>query len=93
MTYEMKDKKLRNRVLNIIRKIPYGKVISYKELAHFFQVHPRKIAKIVASNTKLKEIPCYKVVYANGYVGGYRLGIKKKIDPVSYTHLTLPTKA
>ena len=58
-------------VLHFLRKIPKGKVVTYKSLGKKFKIHPRSVAKVLANNTKPKRYPCYKVVSASGKLGGY----------------------
>ena len=61
---------LRNKINNFLRKLPKGKLVSYKFLAEKFNSHPRGVGKILATN-KDKTVPCYKVVKSNGELGGY----------------------
>lgn len=68
------------KVFEAVRKIPKGKVISYKNLAKAagrpaaFRAVGNILNKYNASITK---IPCHRVVKSSGEVGGYRYGIKK----------------
>lgn len=39
---------------------------------------PRYIGAILGSNDLLITIPCHRVVYSNGMIGGYRGGIEQK---------------
>lgn len=72
--------KFQNKVYEIVKKIPCGKVMSYKEVA-------KKIGKLRAyravGNALNKNIdpaiPCHRVIRSNGSVGGYRKGGKKKV--------------
>jgi len=66
------------QVYNIVKKIPRGKVASYKEIARKARIHPRAVARILARNYD-KNIPCHRVVYNDGKLGGYNRGIKNKI--------------
>ena len=69
--------KFMKEVYEIIKKIPKGKVTTYSEIAKVMGIHPRKVAKILSKN-KNPKIPCYRVVYSNGRVGGYKFGGKKE---------------
>lgn len=64
----------------LLRKIPRGKVTTYKILAEKLGVHQRAVAAMLRKNDP-KAAPCYKVVASNGKVGGYSGtgGIKRKI--------------
>lgn len=58
-------------LLEFLRKIPKGKVVTYKSLAKKFDIRPRAVAKILANNKNTIRYPCYKVVRSDGCVGGY----------------------
>lgn len=60
----------REKINKHLKKLPKGKVTTYKKLAEKFDSHPRAIAKIVATN-KDKSVPCYKVIRSDGKLGGY----------------------
>lgn len=73
-------------VWNILKKIPYGKTITYGEIAR--QIAPRRGARRMSSqavgsavghNEISIIIPCHRVVGANGNLTGYAGGIDKKI--------------
>ncbi|MFH1235370.1 MAG: MGMT family protein [Parcubacteria group bacterium] len=73
--------KLQSRVLRLVSAIPRGKVTTYKELARAVG-RPRTyraVANAVARNPYPVKIPCHRVVRSNGEVGGYRLGVRRKI--------------
>jgi O6-methylguanine-DNA--protein-cysteine methyltransferase len=55
------------------------KVTTYKAIADFLKVHHRAVANILRHNHNYK-YPCYKVICNNGLIGGYNLGVNKKID-------------
>lgn len=72
--------RLRERVLSLVRKIPAGKVTTYKELARAAG-RPngwRAVARILATNPHPVEIPCHRVVMSDGRLGGYSLGVRRK---------------
>ncbi len=73
---------LREAVYALLMLVPIGKVTTYKALAKVIGVHPRTIARFMASNKKPIVIPCHRVVMSNGSLGGYSLGgtnVKKKL--------------
>ena len=69
----------REKVLKIVAKIPKGEVLSYKAVA-VKTGRPkayRAVGNILNSNYNL-EIPCYRVIRADGKIGGYNRGIAQK---------------
>ncbi|MEK7510457.1 MAG: MGMT family protein [Patescibacteria group bacterium] len=72
-------KELHEAVL-LLKKIPKGKVATYKEMARVCATSARAIGKIMATNPDPKNFPCYKVVAYDGSLGGYsgRGGLKEK---------------
>lgn len=69
------------RVFKIVKKIPKGKVLSYKEVAKLAgkPMAWRLVGNILNKN-KNNRIPCHRVIRSNGRVGGYRKGVNKKIS-------------
>jgi alkylated DNA nucleotide flippase Atl1 len=41
-------------------------------------LNPRLVGRILSRNTSLNEIPCFRVVCSNGFIGGYVNGMKEK---------------
>jgi O-6-methylguanine DNA methyltransferase len=76
------DGKFQEAVLNLVKQIPKGKVTTYGEIARkitgSFRA-ARAVAQAVAKNPYPVIIPCHRVVRSNGDVGGYSLGVEKKI--------------
>lgn len=68
------------KVWNITRKIPYGNILSYGEIAH--KLGDRKKARAVGSalnkNPVMIIIPCHRVLGKNKDLCGFRGGIKIK---------------
>lgn len=70
------------QVFEEIKKIPKGKVITYKELAKRIG-RPnayRAVANACGKNNDPKNIPCHRVIRSDGTLGGYSLdgGIEMK---------------
>lgn len=58
-------------VYTLTQLIPQGKVASYGEISKALGVHPRLVAICLSRNKNLVVIPCHRVVYSNGRLGGY----------------------
>ncbi len=70
----------RDKILALIKKVPKGKITTYKELANALNSKGyRAVGRILNSN-KNKEVPCYKVIKSDGAIGGYNRGTKKKLE-------------
>jgi methylated-DNA-[protein]-cysteine S-methyltransferase len=72
----------RKKVLEAARRIPYGKTMSYGELAarSGSPRAARAVGSAMASNTVALLIPCHRVVAAGGAIGGFscRTGVELK---------------
>ena len=69
------------RVLELVSKIPKGKVTTYKELARALGCPKacRAVGNALARNPHPLEIPCHRVVRFDGRPGGYRFGRERKV--------------
>ncbi len=70
----------KKKVLSVVRNIPRGRTMTYKEVARRAQ-NPkayRAVGNILAKNFDMK-IPCHRVVKSDGSFGNYNRGIKNKI--------------
>lgn len=61
----------REKVFELLKSVPKGKVTTYKQLAHLANTSPRAVGAIMRSNEHPETIPCFKVVAADGSLGGY----------------------
>ncbi|MBI2028579.1 MAG: MGMT family protein [Candidatus Levybacteria bacterium] len=72
-----------HKAVLMLKKIPKGKVVTYKELARVCHTSPRAIGRIMAGNPDPYNYPCYKVVASDGRLCGYSgdggLKSKKKL--------------
>lgn len=70
----------KEKVLEIVKNIPKGKVLTYKEVA-VLAGHPkasRAVGGIMSRNFN-EAVPCHRVVRSDGGLGNYnRGGIEKK---------------
>lgn len=69
------------RVYKIVKQIPRGEVLSYKEVARLAGKLRawRAVGNILNKNQDPK-IPCHRVIRFDGGVGGYRSGQRRKIE-------------
>lgn len=83
--------KFQQKAYNIVKKIPKGKVLTYKEVAgligsprayravgNALNRAPALIYKCGGKNP-FKEVPCHRVIRSDGKIGGYAYGSKTKI--------------
>lgn len=77
-------KSFKEKVFLIVRKIPRGKVLSYKEVARLADSPCawRAVGNILNKNRNPK-IPCHRVIKSDGKIGGYNRGGRKKIALLS----------
>ena len=80
MMSEKETVTFKQKVLNIVKKIPKGKTLSYKEVA--IQADSPNAARAVGNILNKnydRKIPCHRVIRANGLPGGYNRGSRLKI--------------
>lgn len=79
----MQNKKLKfkEKVYKIVKMIPKGKVLTYKEVARLAGRPKawRAVGNILNKN-KNPKIPCHRVIRSDGKIGGFREGTEKKIS-------------
>lgn len=69
------------RVWQALMTIPYGKTISYRELAELVGT-PKAVRAVGSANGKNRVpiiVPCHRVIATGGKLGGYSGGLDKKI--------------
>ncbi len=68
------------KVYEVCKMIPKGKVSTYKELAIALDCKAyRAVGNALNKNPHSPEVPCHRVVNSNGEIGGFSSGIKDKI--------------
>lgn len=77
----MKINNFKEKVYQVVSKIPKGKVMSYKEVAKAAGSPKayRAVGNIMNRNPDSKKVPCHRVIRSDGKVGGYAKGEKAKI--------------
>ncbi len=70
----------KEKVFAIVKKIPNGRVLTYKEVAKRAgnPKASRAVGNILKTNYDPK-IPCHRVVRSDGKAGGYNRGEKNKL--------------
>lgn len=70
------------KVWELTKKIPKGKVTTYKEIAKKLRTKAyRAVGQALKRNKKPMIIPCHRVVNSDGSLGGYS-GIKNNIKKI-----------
>lgn len=65
----------------LIKKVPKGKVTTYKEIAKALKTKAyRAVGNAMNKNPNPVEVPCHRVVKADGNLGGYAYGDETKIS-------------
>lgn len=74
-------KQFKEDVYRVIKKIPRGKVATYKAVARAVG-RPgayRAVGNALNKNLRAPKVPCHRVVKSDGKIGGYAGGVKEKI--------------
>ena len=79
----LKGTKFQQKVWKYLRRIPRGKVKTYKQVAIAIKSpkSARAVANACGKNPYAPKIPCHRVIRSDGGLGGYsgRGGIKTKL--------------
>lgn len=69
------------KVYEVVRKIPKGKTLTYKEVAKLAGSPRafRAVGNILNKNYDAR-IPCHRVVRSDGMTGGYNRGAERKAE-------------
>ena len=67
------------KVYNLCRKIPKGKVSTYKILSKKLKSKAYRAVGNALNKNKSKKVPCHRVVKSSGEIGGFNKGTKNKI--------------
>jgi len=86
-----------NEVWNILRLIPYGKTLTYGEIAKLLakknglkRMSARAVGNAIGHNKISIIVPCHRVIGANGSLTGYAGGIKRKECLLELEKVNLP---
>jgi methylated-DNA-[protein]-cysteine S-methyltransferase len=65
---------------DLLRRVPRGRVTTYGEIARALNSKSfRAVGNAMNKNPYAPEVPCHRVVYGDGRVGGFASGVRKKI--------------
>jgi methylated-DNA-[protein]-cysteine S-methyltransferase len=67
------------KVYEIVKKVPKGKVTTYKAIALKLKTSPRAVGQALKRNPFAPMVPCHRVIKSNGEIGGYNGNSPKKI--------------
>lgn len=88
--------KFRKQVLDIVAKIPYGKTISYGDIAKQIakengieKMSAQAVGGAAGWNPICLIIPCHRVVGNNGNLTGYGGGIENKVKLLKLEHCNM----
>lgn len=73
-------KTFKEKVFAIVKKIPRGSTLTYKQVAKL--AGNEKASRAVGGALKTNfdpTIPCHRVIRSDGVMGGYNRGVKNKI--------------
>ncbi len=70
----------RRKVLDIVSKIPYGKIMTYGDISKQIsgKMSARATGGAIGHNPVLIIIPCHRVIASNGSLGGFAAGLEIK---------------
>ncbi len=66
-------------VYKLVKKIPKGKVSSYRDIAHALNCKAYRAVGNALNKNPYKNVACHRVIKHNGEVGGFASGSKNKI--------------
>ena len=87
----MSVQKYKIQILNLLSKIPIGKVTTYGAIAKSLHISsPRLVGNILHHNTDPQHFPCHRVVFANGNLStSYAFGgIKQQKERLQHEGVT-----
>ena len=61
-----------NKVYNLLKQIPKGKITTYKILANKLNIKAyRAVGNALRNNPNAPLVPCHRVIKSNGEIGGF----------------------
>ena len=75
------NKNFNKRCYEKLLLIPEGMISTYAEIAKSLDSKAyRAVGNAMANNPHLISVPCHRIIRSDGSLGGYALGINKKIQ-------------
>lgn len=65
--------------------MPAGRITTYAQLASLLHTSPRAVGNALRNNPFAPEVPCHRVICADGYVGGFKGEFSKAPSGVNQT--------
>lgn len=78
LDYTLMRSEFRRRVLERVSKIPFGRTVTYGDLARRENTSPRAVGSANANNPIPLIIPCHRVIGSDGNLRGYAGGLHIK---------------
>ena len=77
----MKEVTFDERCYEILKQVPAGKITTYKALANKLGTKAyRAVGNAMNRNPYAPNVPCHRVISSDGSLGGFALGVKKKVQ-------------
>ncbi|MEK7558268.1 MAG: MGMT family protein [Patescibacteria group bacterium] len=74
-------KSFKQKIWSIVRKIPRGKTLTYKEVAQKAgRPNAFRAAGNILSTNRDPKIPCHRVIRSDGKIGDYNRGMRQKME-------------
>ena len=82
--------RFKEKVLEVVRRIPKGSVMSYKEVA-VEAGGPRAYRAVgnIMNKNRNPKVPCHRVIKSSGEAGGYNGGTERKIRLLKNEGITI----
>lgn len=72
-------KSFAERCYDVLRKVPKGKVTTYKAIAHQLKTKAyRAVGTAMHNNPYSPKVACHRVINSDGRIGGFYSGVKSK---------------
>jgi methylated-DNA-[protein]-cysteine S-methyltransferase len=80
LRYNLRGTVFQKKVWDALQAIPYGKTVSYQDIAHLIGNDKalQAVGTAISKNPCAISIPCHRVINKNGNIGGFAGGIDNK---------------
>ncbi|MBI2662561.1 MGMT family protein [Candidatus Woesearchaeota archaeon] len=73
-------KSFSEKVYELCKRVPKGKVVTYKDIALFLGINGyRAVGQVLRCNPYAPKVPCHRVIRSDGNVGGFKGEIRGKL--------------